>query len=726
MSAYKFRTIDEWKSALMTLPESSFFELLRSVLGNIKTPFNKQRLLNDLVALLQKTDIKKVIKAYVDEQDQKIIAAIALLEEPNARDLEDFFAGEFTGAELNALLINLEERFILYRYKHEGIQRLSLNPVLIEVLNPLTKHTHSILPCNDIDPTELSAAPVYGDTYLDKRGLAGLFAYIQSIDEVFRAEGVIRRKVIEEGKKLFPGMDIEKTVKLLVHLELCRIEGDHLLLCSEKIADFAELSIIERQIYWIAAMYLGLKNKDKLSAFIIDEESGLLFRRHLRIIASSIYRFWSSINRAKSYPEITLKRLWKLIEVKYGQEFSGVKLFPDDLLPIMEKAGLFQRIGELFIPVPPKLPKEEGAEPVIIMDTAFSIILLPEISFSDALLLAGFCKVNICTETTVIFELTLGSTVRGFDLGLAADEMLKLLQRLSGNRIDPNIQWTIKEWESRYAEISLNQGIILNLSEERRYLAKAAPVSALVQKTLAPGVYLLSSGDRAEAVKALKKAGVDIIAQPPPPSANDRGGRASRVSMPRITLRKAFPALDSSPQITPQIALQGTQGDASQGAPQYSQSPESEVMRDSFRNDLGKMQLAKHERDELLARIERRLVLNKTQLEAKSLRYEKLEARGLDYSGKSLIAKQAIDAGSLVEVTWSTPEGEINRIIGIPQSLEKKDGDSIFTFRTGEDAGPAGAPASGTAGAEILGRVFEIPLRKISLLRRIKQSLFKE
>jgi hypothetical protein len=136
-------------------------------------------------------------------------------------------------------------------------------------------------------------------------------------------------------------------------------------------------------------------------------------------------------------------------------------------------------------------------------------------------------------------------------------------------------------------------------------------------------------------------------------------------------------------------------------------------IKEKFHRVLDRMKITKQERDELLARIGRGLVLNEAQLESTSLRYEKLEARGLDYTGKTTIAKQAIETGSLLEITWPGRDGEPNSTIGIPQALEKKEGENILVLR-----------ASGNS--ENAARVFKIPLGKISLLRRIKQSIFGE
>jgi hypothetical protein len=111
----------------------------------------------------------------------------------------------------------------------------------------------------------------------------------------------------------------------------------------------------------------------------------------------------------------------------------------------------------------------------------------------------------------------------------------------------------------------------------------------------------------------------------------------------------------------------------------------------------------------LAARIERRLIVNETQLAGGAVRYEKLEARNLDFAGKTVVAKQAITNGSLVEVVFPTAEGE-KRVLGFPLALEKAQGEGVLVVR----------PAEGG------GEVIRLPLGKISLLRRIKQSIFGE
>ena len=764
----------------MTLPDNGFFELLRSVFGNIKTPFSKQRLMDDLFKLLSRDDIRKTIAAFIDEQDHKIIAAVALLDEPAQGELESFFAGEFTGSELHGLVINLEERLILYRYRGdnsdppvripggglrtEGILRLALNPVLETILAPFAVdtgplfpsfHSESCLPAENASaesgPTEIPPAKKPGSAakkgrklpegaetippstcISDGRILAALFAFLYSysdeellkIEVESQARG-LRKKALEEGRKIFPDLDLELAVRTLLHLELFRAEGCILEPCVEKIASYCDLSLAERQEYWAAGVYLCLNEP-------AESDAPSLYRNRLRKIVSTTHRFMGLIYGEKKYPETTLRRLMELItkEDRGTKNVWGARLFDDKIrLPFepfieaMEKAGIMEKRDNYWKATAVDAPTEKVTGPVIVMNTASSFILYPEIAFVDVMTLALFCSAGASDGGGICFELTRESVVRGFDQGMEASDMVELLNRLSLNRLDENLSWTLKDWESRYAGVSLHQGIILNLAEDRRYLAQARPLSSMIRRTLGPGVYLLSAEDKAEAVRALRKAGVDIIAQPPTEAA---GWSKMKIGLPLASktgsswygsglFRSSFPRLESTEAAD--FLKHSKEEEAGQGPEaKVPLQQEADSIKQKFRKVLEKMRLTKPERDELEARIERRLILSETQLEGTSLRYEKLEARGLDYAGKSAIAKQALESGSLLDVSWPGPGGGIKQVIGAPLALEKKEGESILVLKT---------PISGDSETAFQ-ETIRIPLGKISLLRRIKQSIFGE
>jgi hypothetical protein len=549
----------------------------------------------------------------------------------------------------------------------------------------------------------------------DGRFLASLFAFISGEDDFFKIEGRIRKKILDEGKRFFPGFDLELAVGTLKELGLFKIDGERFLGNDRRIKDFAGLSVRERGEYWAAGVLL----------YFYGAESALsgLNRGRIRGAALFIHRFCLFLDSRRCYPQITLRRFAELL----GREDNGnsflwggrlhenkVKFSFDHLLDALLKTGFLEKEGEFWKTGPlfvlSESPSTENAQasgqPVIAMDTAFSFLAYPEISFADALALDRFCALKPGAGgqgAAVCFELTRSSVVRGFDQGFASEDMLELLGRLSKSRLNENLSWTLKDWEKRYMAVSLHQGLVLTLAEDMRYLASAEPVASLVSRTLGPGIYLLAQAGRSEAAAALRKAGVDIIAQPPVceksffghPEEKQEGSAFFLPLKDNLLKERVSPYDGSSGSSSGEAVVLG----------------DADSIKERFRRVLNDTKLSKPEKDELNARIERRLVLSEVQLEGTSIKYEKLEARGLDYVGKAAIAKQAIASGSLLEVSWPEPGGGIKRATGIPSALEKKDGESVLILKS-----PPGEEGE---------KEISVFLAKISLIRRIKQSIFE-
>ena len=54
-----------WRESLSVMPDSHFFDLLRMYLGEIKTPYNKQNLIENLSSFLRKEDTKETINTII-------------------------------------------------------------------------------------------------------------------------------------------------------------------------------------------------------------------------------------------------------------------------------------------------------------------------------------------------------------------------------------------------------------------------------------------------------------------------------------------------------------------------------------------------------------------------------------------------------------------------------------------------------------------------------------
>ena len=708
----------------MILPDNAFFELLRTVFGKIKTPFNKQILMNDLEKFLLRDDIKKNIASYINHSDALIIAAVAALNEPVPDDLETFFAGELNYTALHDLIVNLEERFIIYRFFEEEqnhrISRLALNPVLKSILSSIAADSSLLFPSisanEQITPdkpyvdsmrrTKGSRAhtpqSMYPETntlpkqntpssqggVVDDRILAALLSFVSRNKVFLRVGGGIRQKVGNMARTLFPGLPLETVVGGLQVLGLFFAEGETLIPDYRRFAAFGSLSRQERLAYCAAGILCYVDFQTSMSSGTF---SPWLFRTKARNYAEAISHLYNSLDTERLYPHTTLRKLAYIL----GR--ADIKTNNVEIIDAMKKTGLLIPVSDKDWRKAPLTESSTEGVPVV-MDTPFTFLVYPEIAYNDAISLAAFSDI-IEAGITVRFELSRDSVVLAFNRGFSSVEIIELLQRLSHNRISENLLFTLRDWEKRHREVTLRRGLVLTLSPEQRHLAQTKPLAKFIVETLAPGVYMLSESAEEKAVQALSRAGVAIIGRSEECRSEDKDSVDEESS--GGPLRHFFLPLHADrPPIYKIPPFSGTNGSS------------ASILIESFHSILKQMRLGGEVRDELTARINRRLVLCESQLKDAVVRYEKLEARGLDYVGKAHIAKQAITMQAPVEVICPGRQKQ-EHVFGIPKALEKADGESILVID------PLGEEDTGTPGT------LRIPLGKISLLRRIKKSIFE-
>lgn len=473
LSTGAFRSIEQWKTAIVTLPDAHFFDLIRSILGNIKSPFNKQRLLDDLAAFLSNKNIQKTIAAYIDEDDHKMIAAISVLNEPDRRELAAFFSGEYSYTKIASLVINLEERLIVYGIKESG--RLSLNPMLKKILLPFAVDTKILFPyIKAVDTTP--PASVFDDLYL-----ASLITLIAPEKHTVRGDGALRKNLSQKIQKIFPmkGLGVDVFAAALHSLGL--LTEDPFNYSGQKLRDFARLTESERFVYCAAGFYISLTED--------AEKSPLPQKNRIQYIASIAASLLDSLDRDKIYPVSTLRRLFDIKQniQADGRSIGGATeankpLKSAVLLDAMEKTGLFVKAADGY-------RKQIGCSgnntastgdagvPVIAFNSLFSFVLLPEITFLDIISLAPFCEVADANRP-VQFKLTKISVVRGFNNGISGKTMFEILKKFSAARIDAGLEAIFDDWEKKHSEVVIIEGIGIVLSEGRRYIAETEPLAS--------------------------------------------------------------------------------------------------------------------------------------------------------------------------------------------------------------------------------------------------------
>jgi hypothetical protein len=683
-----FRSAEQWKSSMITLPDARFFDLVRSILGNIQSPFNKQRLLDELSAFLSDKDIQKTISAYIDGDDHKVIAAIAALNEPCRGGLTAFFSGEYTYTELDALLINLEERLIVYTVKEGGKNRLSLNPLLKKILTPFASDGAVLFPYTYCT----AGMGVFDDVFL-----AAFLTFIAPEKLVLKNDGTLRKNLLQKIQKIFPpGTDVFAAALRHIGL-LTEVQFNY---DGQKLREFAALTELERFAYCAAGFYISLTGEG-----CAPPPQKKIIRR----TASAATALFNLLDGDKCYTVSTLKRIITMIlAAADGVETADEPLKPDLLFEALEKTGLLLKSRCGYSKRVMSRGCNDGVissnKAVIEFNSVYSFILLPEIPFKDAAALAAFCEV-VKAKTSVQFSITKESAARGFNNGADSGLMFELLTEFSAGRIDSSLKDTLDEWQKRHSEVVVMEGITIVLSPARRYIAQTEPLLPHIVFSPSPGVYLLDITEKDEAAAVLKKSGIDIISEP-------------RTMTKHTFQKKQLHFFDSTASKT--AALSGKfEGKISAPSAQENVYPRVEKQKKYFRTALDGLKLPQMEREELAARIERRLIISRRQLNGAFIRYEKREAHGLDYAGKLVLVKQAMTSNETLEVIVEDLNRSEMCMRGAPLALEKTGDELALSLKLPE------AHRGGKLDVYAVSQdCVKIPMGKIRVIRRIRPSIF--
>lgn len=76
MKTSSVRDILCWREFLTAMDETGFFGLMRLYLGEIKTPYNKQKLIESLTSFLHKEENRRVLIKLLSREELMIIGAV--------------------------------------------------------------------------------------------------------------------------------------------------------------------------------------------------------------------------------------------------------------------------------------------------------------------------------------------------------------------------------------------------------------------------------------------------------------------------------------------------------------------------------------------------------------------------------------------------------------------------------------------------------------------------
>lgn len=673
----KVGRIIRWRESLATMPDERFFEIIRIYLGEIHTPFNKDRLIEQLSSIFRKEQIKKTITAFLSEFDIKMLSAISIVPSATQEKLAEFFSGEHSLSDIYSELLNLNERLLIYTYKdlEANSSVIAVNPLLEEVLSPFIGVSHLFRRPECISrnlDVYFTLSPLF---------LASFLSYIESYPDLCRNDLSIKKKDIERLGKIFPKKEkcLSLILNALINLGIARLGEKELSIDEKRLAKFASLPECRQYAYLsvASAMHFGRESLRSQAQLLLDiaatvppegfSRSSLLRTAFLlnntaesrRPAQSTFSRILEARTRSLSDAKITSGTADAVIDsaiefglfVPYGTDEGGEVMYV--------RSGIMQE----------NEPQSSGSKRGLLnINAGTSITVMPGLSLSELLPLVSFMDVTACSTVTE-FEVTRKSVSRAFDKNRTPSDIYALLSCYSAYEIPQSLQMNINEWYSSYSSAILYKGYVLKVNEKSARVVENSPgIAPYIQAKLADGIYVMNIPIDDNAEKFIRSCGLDFMGTVRTPKRTDDA--------------IDFPVLRSGRNVLAGRFVPEEQMDC--GA---EKTEDGAKIKEGFYKKLDELELTEQQRECLAMRIERNVIVTEEQLKPETVRLEILEIDGMNYAGKLRLIENTIDSGDSIELTVPADNDPSRLLVylGKPLMISKHTNDALVRMQLEPD-----------------------------------------
>lgn len=681
--------ISHWQEAFASLPDKQFFNTMRLYLGEIKTPYNKQRLTEQLASFIRKEENLQSILTLMDSFDVEILTALSLIPRASQETLVQFFSGSFSVTELYAEIINLTERLLIYTDKDEftGKEFLAINPLIKDHLIPYLD-VKIIFP--DFKADILSTDDVF---IISPNIISAFISYIKIRGISCKSDGVIKKNDKNRLAEIFPGKDnfIQLLMNAFVNLSLVTENEKGFCIDDVRMKAFAAMSEAQQYALLCAAAVSrfsrdGLKKEAQLllDCLYSIPETGFTRDAILRLafIAGTHTEDGSAVAKKSRFSRI-LEAARQETEIIPEQNAELL----DRMIDCAMEFGLLQKVGktsdgeELFRNSVGSIQPLCGhstttaAPKVLNIDSTFTVTLLPGLPLSLLLPLSSFMMIKKCGVVTE-FEITRQSCACGFDDGWNPESIFDCLTEYTNYQIPQNLKINITEWYNSYSSAMLYYGYVLKVRDSNISLAENNPnIKKYIKEKLAEGIYLLNLPAGTSISDFIEESSLEFL-----------GNVKSSESKSEFS---SFPLLRDGHKIVyiagTATAAAGTTGAASNAATPATKKTsiaEADKLLKKLKASLQTQDLPKQQKESLSHRISSRLILSENQLKNTAVRTEILEADGMDFTGKVHLIEAAVKDEDLMELQLPAADGNgFFTIVGLPLGISRQPGEAVMRFQ---------------------------------------------
>ena len=670
-------SMNHWADAFEAMPEEQFFKLIRLYLGEVQTPYNRQRLISQLASFIKNAENTQSILSYLDKKDITFLTAIYLIPNVSQQTLLDFFSG-IGISDFYTTLSNLSERLIIYSTKDKYSDNVCyhINPILFEPLKPYLS-IESIFPEHKIENHFVE------DSFcLSQNFLAAFISYIRINKIGCKNDGTIKKNDFTKLEEIFLEQIcyLQLLVNAFLNLSLLKDDGKSFILNNSRIEEFAKLSQFEQYSLLCVASCChfsreGLRKYAQLLMNVLNSipEEGFSAKEVLRllVLASTQKENKSSFGAKSRFSQILEQTKIKEQSENSNQESNVSANLFEVMIESAISFGLLTFSGTTengtkiykknklpeLIPITDNIPK------VLNIDSSFTVTLMPGLSLDSLLPLLSFISIKksgIVTE----FEITRQSISVGFDEGWNPNSIFSELEKFINYELPQNLKINVLEWYKSYNSARLFSGYVLKVTDSNIAIAENNPkIKKYIKEKLAEGIYLLDISIDSDIKTFIKDSGLDFL------------GKIQQAEPSPENL--SFPKLFENPSVL--VSLEETLKSSNKKTLNVKESHQKITKLEEL---VKQKEISQQQKESLLYKISNRLILSENQLNSTSIRTEILEADGMDFAGKNHLIEVAIKEDDMMELTF--PSGNSSgffTIVGKPLKIVKKVGESIVEFQ---------------------------------------------
>lgn len=659
-----------WADCISSLSDSKFFDMMRLYLGEIETPYNKQRLIEQLAGFIKNPVNSDNLLALLDEYDIKLLTALDIIKNPTQESIIQFFSQDFSTAEIVTEISNLIARLLVFEEKDRYSQKkyLRINPYIYEKLKK------QLVLSNIIVPAVVKKSSLEDVFTISPDFISAFISFINTKGCSCKSDGMMKKNAQAKAVALFPGK--QKIVQLLltafINLNLVH-EGEKSFETDRgRLELFSELSEPQQYAFICAASCsrFGREGLKKEAQLLLDTLCSI--PKNGATLADIVRLGFLAGSKKEEEQVASKSRFSRMLEA--ARQADGV--LPEqsgDLIDrmldsavqfgLLIKTGYDEKGKEIFIQAPvmangfEKNNEKQFPKNLVNIDSTFTVSIMPGLSLKKLLPLIDFLEIKtfgvVCE-----FEITKKSVSIAFDCGQNAETLCSVLEKYTNYELPQNLKINIFEWFDSYSSAMIYRGYVLKVKKNNIALVENNPrISRCIKEKLADGIYLLNIPVETDISAFVEESGLDFMGS---------------VKNPFVSGEKlAFPVLQEG-----RVSVLGVEEPA-----KINFSAAGHLLN-SLKEELKKMELSKNQRESLENRIHNRLILTKEQLVATSIRSEILEAEGMDFGGKLHLFEAGLKENDMMEITMPQFDDETKyfKIIGHTLGITKQTGDAVVRF----------------------------------------------